>query len=241
MQLGFYNHVNTKPKATRGCLESVRKIYPDNPIVISCDNGFDFTDMCKELNVLYHHNTTTIGYSTTEWGWNKNQIIEWLDRMYRGVTLLNTEFFMMLEDDIILMKPVTLQPEWECVGQMRLYEGQVPQMPPEFLNIIHTFSGVKPIHDYYTTGGGSIFKTKTFVENYFHVRHFIKTNFDFIQQHIYKTIGWMDCMMCVFYMLCGKTLVQNDKLYNNFPVVMPFDIASLPDNIEILHNYKDHY
>lgn len=247
MQLGFYLYThgtrqeNTLPKASIFCIQAVRKIYPENPFVLSCDNGYDFSELAQKHKLIYHHNHVSLGYPQTDFGYTRDELLEWLDRMYRGVTLLNTDFFMMLEDDVYLLKPVTLKPEWECVGQMRTHEEQVPKMPPEFLNMIHTFSGIKPIHDYYTTGGGSIFKTKTFVENYFQVRHFIKTNFEFIQQNIYKTIGWMDCMMCVFYMLCGKTLTQNERLYNNFPTVKPFDVSSLPEHIEILHIYKDYY
>jgi len=241
MQLGFYSYVYDKPNATRACLESIRNIYPDHPIVISCDNGHDFTDLCKEKKIIYHHYKNRIGYPSTDAGYNKTQLIEWLDRMYRAVNLLNTDFFMMVEDDIKILKAVTLKAEWECVGQLRMYEGQVPPMPPEFLNIIHTFSGVIPAHNYYTTGGGSIFKTDTFLKNYFHVRHFLMQNFDYIQQNIYKTIGWMDCMMTVFYLLCGKPLTENDKLYNNFPIVKPFDVSTLPNHIEIVHLFKDHY
>jgi len=241
MQLGFYGYVYNKINATRACLESIRNIYPENPIVISCDDGYDFTDFCKENEIIYHHYKNRIGYASTDAGYNKTQLIEWLDRMHRGVCLLNTDFFMMLEDDVKILKPITLKKEWECVGQVRMYEGQVPPMPPEFLDIIQTFSGVRPTHDYYTTSGGSIFKTDTFLKNYFHIRHFLIENFDYIQQNIYKTIGWNDCMMTVFYFLCGKSLTENNKLHNNFPLLKPFDVSTLPEHIEILHNYKDHY
>jgi hypothetical protein len=241
MQIGFYCYVYNNSKATRACLESIRSVYPDHPIVVSCDNGNNFAALCQEKKAIYHHYENRIGYPSTDSGYNKAQLIEWLDRMYRGVCLLNTEFFMMVEEDVKLLKSITLDSKWECVGQPRMYEDQVPPMPAEFLNIIHTFSGVKPIHNYYTTGGGSIFKTQTFLENFFHIRHFLMQNFDFIQQHIYKTIGWMDCMMCVYFMLCGKTLTENHNLYNNFPTIKPLDINSLPKHIEIVHLFKDFY
>jgi hypothetical protein len=240
MELGFYQHVNVRPRATQMCLESVRRFYPDSPIVVSCDNGHDFTDVCRSVGAVYQHNKVALGYPTN-FGWDKARIIEWLDRMYKGVSLLHTDFFMMLEDDIILLKRITIDKDWEVAGQVLMYENQVPRFNEAFMEILRSFSGVRPGGTWYSTGGGSIFKTRTFVDNFMRVRCFLMSNFDHIQQNVYKTIGWMDCMMTIFYLLCGKPLHQNTRLYNNFPCVTPFDISTLGNDIEILHNYKDFY
>lgn len=244
MEIGFYSHVNTKPKATKACLESVRKFHPQAHIFISCDNAFDFSLLCEELNVKYDHNEVTLGYPTQPFGYRKDGVIEWLDRMYRGVNYLGSkgcDYFVMLEDDVVLVDRVTVNPDWEMAGQPFLYEDQVPPMPEAFLDIIEKVSGKRPSRGTYNCGGGSIFKVRTFLNNYEWIRTFLLKNLDYIQDKVYPTLGWMDCFMCVFYYLCKAELVENKKLYNNFPVKTPFNFSSLPPGIEIVHNFKDYY
>ena len=114
-------------------------------------------------------------------------------------------------------------------------------MPNEFLDIIEKFSGVRPKQNFYNCGGGSIFKTKTFLDNYFDIRFFLENNLDYIQDNIYPTLGWMDCYMCVFYLLCGKDVVQNTKLHNNWPIKIPLDFNEVPVGTNLVHNFKDYY
>ena len=66
-------------------------------------------------------------------------------------------------------------------------------------------------------------------------------NIDYIQDNIYPTLGWMDCFMCVYYLLCGKPLAQNHNLFNNFPTKIPLDMSTVPPGTEIIHNFKDYY
>lgn len=242
MEIGFYSHVNTKPQATLACIQSVRKFYPDNKIVISCDAAYDFTEICKEYNVIYHHNNIVLGYPTQPFGYRRDKVLEWLDRMYRGVILMaDTDYFVMLEDDVIIHNVLNIDPKWEMAGQPMLYEGQVPSMPDSFLDIIEKFSGVRPKQNFYNCGGGSIFKTSTFLNNYESIRLFLLKNLDHIQDTIYPTLGWMDCFMCVYFLLCGKPLIENKRLFNNFPTKIPLDMSKVPKEVEIIHNFKDYY
>lgn len=242
IKLGFYSHVNTKPKATEYCLASVRQFYNDNKIVISCDGAFNFTAIAAKYNAICLTNSGVLGYPVQPYGYQRDKMLEWLDRMYRGVLYLkDTDYFVMLEDDVVIINPITIEPGWEMAGQPLLYEGQVPLMPATFLDIIEKFCGVRPKQNFYNCGGGSIFKTDTFLNNYENVRAFFSNNVENIQNTIYPTLGWMDCFMCVFYLLCGKPLAQNSRLYNGFPIKIPFDMTAVPPGTEILHNFKDYY
>ena len=73
------------------------------------------------------------------------------------------------------------------------------------------------------------------------VRQFFVDNLDYIQDNIYPTLGWMDCFMCVFYLLCGKELAQNKSLYNNWPIKIPFEMNDVPEGTYLIHNFKDYY
>lgn len=239
--LGFYSHVNTKPKATEFSLQSIRKFYPDAPIAISCDNAFDYTEMCKKYNVKYFHNDTSLGYPTQPYGYKIDGVLKFLDRMYEGVSVLGTDYFMMSEDDIVIVAPIKLDDDWHMAGQPLLYDDQVPKMSDKFLDVIEAFSRVRPKQNYYNCGGGSIFKTSTFLENYARVRLFYETNLEYIQQHIYPSLGWMDCFMCVFFLLCGKEINQNHELLNIWPTQIPYDLTKVPPDVSIVHNFKDYY
>jgi len=241
MEIGFYSHVYRNLRATQGCLESIRKFYPSNPIVISCDGGEDYSYLCTRYNATYFYNKKHLGYPTQPYGFRVDDALEWLDRMYRAVLQMNTEYFIMMEDDVLLVKKITIDKNWDMAGQPMLYEGQVPLMPEPFLDIIEKYSGVRPKQNYYNCGGGSIFKTSTFLNNYESIRVFLTKNMDKIQTTIYPTLGWLDCLLCVFFLLCGKQLNENKRLYNNFPLQRPFKKEVLTPEIEIVHNYKDLY
>lgn len=239
--IGFYNHVNTKPKATEASLQSIRKFYPDAPIALSCDNAFDFTEMAKKYNAVYHHNYVTLGYPIQPFGYRKDKVVEWLDRMHKGVQTLNTDYFVFMEDDVHVIAPIEIGEGWEMAGHVIQYEGQVYAMPPKLLNMIEQFSGVRPKQNFYNCGGGSIFKTSTFLDNYTEIRYWLYENLDYIQENLYPTLGWMDAFLCVFYLLCGKGITQNPKLYNNWPIRIPFPANEVPAGTYLVHNFKDYY
>jgi hypothetical protein len=240
--VGFYNHVNTKPKATEYSLQSIRKFYPEGAIALSCDNAFDFTEMAKKYNAVYHHNTdVTLGYPVQPFGYRKDKVIVWLDRMYHGVITLKTDYFVFMEDDVHVINPIIIDPSWEMAGHVLQYPGQVYAMTPPLLDMIEQFSGVKPKQNFYNCGGGSIFKTSTFIDNYTRVRQWFIDNLDYVQDNHYPTLGWMDAFLCVFYLLCGKELTQNPKLYNNWPIKIPFPVNQVPEGTYLVHNFKDYY
>lgn len=238
MSLGFYLHANTKPAATELCLRSVRRHHPDSPILLACDAGPDYSALSSDIGASYRHYDDRIGPMDPQHGWEKWQLFTWMERLRDAVECLGTTHFMMLEDDVHILKPVTVETDWECVGTVRQCEGQVPTMPDAFLDIIEGFCGVRPEKNYYMTPGGSIFSSSTLLQNYDRVMLFLTENYDRIHRDIYFTISWLDCMMTVFYFLCGKPLIESPRLHNLWE---PTDLSTLPQHVEIVHNYKELY
>lgn len=244
MQIGFYINVFKNARATRECLKSVRKFYPTAPIYLNNDGGVDYSSIAKEFNAGYYYNDTSLGYPVQPYGFTKDKAIEWLNRFYRGMVYLNNQFcdyVLMLEDDVIVVKPITVNPEWKMAGQPVLFEGQVPPIPKALIEIIESHSNNKLESNIYNCGGGSIFKIETFLNNYEWFREFLIKEMDHIQNNIYPTLGWTDCLMCVFYYMCGSQMVENKRLHNNFPLQKPFDFTKLSSEIEIVHYVKDYY
>jgi hypothetical protein len=242
VSVGFYNHANTHPDATRANILSVKLVYPNAPYVLTCDAGYDFTDMAKEFNVEYFHYHVQCGYPQQPYGYRLPKVLMWMDRMYMGVTRLNTDYFVSMEDDCLLVGELDIDPEWECAGHSNLYSTEPGNdLPPKLLDMIESFSGVRPATTKYNSGGGTIFKTKTFVDNYPRIRGWFKQNLDNIQDSFYPTLGWMDCFMTVYFLLCGRPISINNQLLNIWPPQNPYDVDSTPSHIKLLHNFKNYY
>lgn len=240
--IGFFSYVYDQQKATQFSMETIRKYHPDSFFLVACDAGSDHYDLCKRYNAHYYHSQTRLGYFIQPFGYRKEKIIEWLSRFYIACVKTDTTHLMVVEDDVVLCKPVTVEDHWEVAGHE--WRGG-NTFPPAFIDILQKFSGKYPHVQGYGAGGGSIFKVKTFLENYFWIIDFLKNNADFIQDNIYPTIGWMDCFMTYFYMLCGKEYTVNPHLYS-VPLNPPdlrrtYDLNSAPPHIQIVHDYKNYY
>lgn len=239
MEIGFYLNVFNNRKASIGCIESVRKFYPTAPIYVNNDKGEAYSAICDKYICKYNYCDRNLGYPVQPYGYNVKDAVEWLDRVYKGLLYLQTDYFMMLEDDVLLVKKLTIDPSWQMAGHPFLYENQVPEFPQEFVKILENYSKRKILDKRYNCGGGSIFRTENFLNNYESFRTFLLHNMKDIQ-FVYPTLGWLDCLMCVFYLTTGAKVVENKKLFNNFPVKKPFDFE-MPKDIEIIHNFKDNY
>jgi FkbM family methyltransferase len=112
---------------------------------------------------------------------------------------------MMVEDDVWIKKsPITVKDEWEMAG-WNIKVGNI--IPDNIIDSIEQFSGKQPLTNQYGCGGGSIFKVSTFLENYDRVIGWFKDNHDKFQQQ-YSPLGFMDCYMVVYYMLCGNVAIN---------------------------------
>lgn len=236
--IGFFNCVSTQPKATEHSVQSIRKFHPDSFFMIACDAGPDYYTLCKQYNIEYYHSQKNLSYPVQPYGYRKEKILEWLSRFYIACIKTDTTHLMMVEDDVVLVKPVTVEDDWEVAGHATTHANL---FHPEFTKMIHEYSGVYPDVQGYGAGGGSIFKVKTFLDNYFGVVEFIDKNADYIQDNFYPTMGWMDCYMTYYYLLCGKKYTNNPYLFNIWPTDKNYDINNVPSEMKIVHNYKNYY
>ena len=237
--IGFFNCVSNQPRATEESIKSIRNFHPDAFFMIACDAGPDYYDICKQYNVQYYHSQVKLGYPVQPFGYRKDKILEWLSRFYIACIKTNTTHLMMVEDDVVLVNPVTVEDEWEVAAHDTTRDNR---FAPQFTHMIREFSGVEPDVTGYGAGGGAIFKVKTFIDNYFQIVEFIEKNADYIQDYIYPTIGWMDCYMTYFYLLAGKKYTVNPHLYNFFPPLLDDSVLnSLPEQVQVVHGLKKYY
>ena len=110
---GAYYHVYKNPLSTYKCLESFRKFYPLNTIILVSDNGYDYTEMAKYFNCTYIHCNEKLWLIYDEEdlkiGINGKQLVwvnKLLERLSNGFKLVKEDYFIWLEDDIVINKPV---------------------------------------------------------------------------------------------------------------------------------------
>jgi len=227
-----------KKMATQKMVENVRQYYPDAYYFIGSDAADDLSDIALINNCDYQYYHIKVGYPS----YNLEKILTWFERFKSACLMCKTSHIMMMEDDVWIKKQLTVIDEWEMSGH-NITVGNI--IPDNIINSITEFSGKKPISNQYGLGGGSIFKVSTFLENYDQVIEWFKTNHDRFQQQ-YEPLGYMDCYMMVYYLLCGKNYNFNPYLtdthhhrndgydYDNF-------VNSQPEQIEIVNNYKRYY
>jgi hypothetical protein len=242
MSIGFFHTVFDNKKATEYSIKTIRQFHPDSFYMISGDAGSDHYDLCKQYNINYYQSQKRLGYPTQPYGFRKEGIIEWLSRFYIACIKTDTTHLMMVEDDVVLVKPVTVEDHWEVSGHE--WRGG-NTFPPEFIRILENVSGKYPHVQGYGAGGGSIFKVSTFIQNYFQVVNFLNQYGDMIQDQIYPTMGWIDCFMTYYYMMAGKEYTINPHLYS-IPLNPPelrrnYDLNNTPENKEIIHDFKNYY
>lgn len=148
---------------------------------------------------------------------------------------------MMAEDDVWIKKHITVNDDWEMAG----WDIKVGNIIPDYIiDSITEFSGKRPLTNQYGCGGGSIFKVSTFLDNYDKVIPWFLENHDKFQQQ-YSPLGFMDCYMVVYYMLCGKDYSVNPYLTDTHHHQKGFDfdkfVEQQPEHIEIINNYKKYY
>lgn len=153
------------PYATYKCLESFRKYYPDNTIVLVSDNGYDYTKMAKYFKCEYVHcKDKSAGILH-----NKEDIIKgvhidywntYTKRTLNLISMIKEDYVMFLEDDNKINKPIT---------DVFLYDlnGFCPNRLPKHL--IKNLSSDYPIlnidNEYKFSGhGGSICRKEKLVE-----------------------------------------------------------------------------
>ena len=101
-RFGAYLQCHKNPYATYKCLESFRKFYPDNTIVLLSDNGYDYTEMAKYFNCVYIHSPENVAfiYGDPSGSGKFENTFKLIDRVTNAFELCKEEYVMWLEDDV---------------------------------------------------------------------------------------------------------------------------------------------
>lgn len=229
-----------KKTSTEKIVQQIRKFYPGTQTyyMVGSDAADDLLDITTKFTCHYKLYDIKLGYPS----YDAHKTIEWLKRFRQACLECRTSHIMMVEDDVWIKKLITVKDEWEMVGGTITYGNVIPD---NIINSITEFSGKKPLTNYYGCGGGSIFNVSTFLANYDRVIPWFEKNHDIFQNQ-YSPLGFMDCYMVVYYMLCGKNYTANPYLsdshhHKNDGYDYDKFVDEQPEHIEIINNYKKYY
>lgn len=227
-----------KKLSTLKMVDNVRIYYPDAYYFLASDAADNLSEIAFSYNCDYRFYTKKVGYPS----YNLEKILLWFERFRYACLKCNTSHIMMMEDDVWIKKNITVDDSWEMAGH-NITVGNI--IPKNIIDSITEFSGKKPLTNQYGCGGGSIFKVSTFLDNYDRVIEWFKLNHDTFQQQ-YNPLGYMDCYMVVYYMLCAKDYDVNSYMTDSHHHTndrYDFDkfVKDQPEHIEIVNNYKKYY
>jgi hypothetical protein len=227
-----------KKESTKIIVENIRKQYPNTYYLLVSDAADDLWNIAVVNSCEYKRYETKLGYPS----YDAHKTIEWLKRFRKACLECNTSHIMMVEDDVWIKKPITVEDSWEMAG----HDIRIGNVIPDFIiDSIEEFSGKRPLTNQYGCGGGSIFKVSTFLDNFDNVIKWFEKNHDWFQIQ-YSPLGFMDCYMVVYYMLCGKDYTPNPYLadshhHTNDGYDYDKFVNEQPEHIEIINNYKKYY
>jgi len=227
-----------KKTSTQKIVENNRKHYPNAYYFLGSDAVDDLSEIGLDNNCDYYPFSIKVGYPS----YDLKKLLLWFERFKLACQNCKTSHIMMMEDDVWIKKQLTIEDGWEMAG-WDVKVGNI--IPSNIIDNITEFSGKRPLTNQYGCGGGAIFKVDTFLDNYDRVMTWFKDNHDKFQPE-YQPLGFMDCYMVVYYMLCGKDYTANPYLtdthhHTNDGYDYDDFVNSQPIHIEIVNNYKKYY
>lgn len=229
------------PKATEEIVKNARQHHKSDYYFLGVDNTISYQSIADTYRTDYKYYHTKIGGPKGDYGFRLDTTLEFLRRFRTACLLSRSSHIIMMEDDVLIIKPITVNPDWE-VACANIQVGNV--IPESVHDLIEQHCGKRPTFKQYGAGGGSIFRVSTFLDNFNKNIKWFETHFDNIQSY-YPTIGYIDCFMNVYYYLCGKDYTANPHLADTHNHRPGFDyeafISNQPPEIEIINNYKKFY
>ncbi len=239
-KLGFFHIAVKNHRATRFVVENVRLHHKTEPYILFSDAGEDFSYLNDEYSVITVSDEIRTGPPIGRYGYRLPQILEFFSRFKHACKVSEAQYLVMLEDDVLVRKQITVPDGCEFMGHA--HGGNI--FEPTVGEIVKQFSGNYNLIPGYGCGGGAIFNTSIFLNNYDRIIDFYKQLTTDIQS-FYPTWGWIDCFMHIYYLLAGANYNINPNLVDTHNHRPGFDyetyLKQIPETTQIVNNYKKYY
>jgi hypothetical protein len=229
-EFGAYLQCHKYPYATYKCLESFRKWYPNNTIVLLSNNGYDYTEMAKYFKCIYIHSKESVPFIYEDP--NDTGKIEYVDkltqRMINVFELCNEEYVLWLEDDVSINNPITDIFRYHLNG---FCPNSFANTSIEKLNAKYNNLDTNKVY-HYSGHGGSVYNRKFFIE----CMKYKQRIHDIIENWVYydfPTTIPHDFLFSVIITLCDGTIGPYKGHYDGCNGLNPA--------ITVQHQFKQYY
>jgi len=226
--LGIFFSCYKENEAVRFCIDNIRDHYPQAPIYLASDGGYDFSDLCDD-NSNFTLYADILGYVNNPESKELDKLIlccrEFLERLKHAVDYCKTDYILYYEPDILLRGKIRANSNSDLSGS--------------FANTIHhnvlsLIQKYNPANTNYNFGacGGSLIRTSSLL------RILKDTDDTLLKELIYndKRISNCDYLLTVLFCIFGYQYLEN----------IDFIEANRNPNWEltnhsIVHQYHKHY
>ena len=231
--LSFYMWAYDNTENVDYVLSVMRDHYPDSDLVISSDNGSDFTEISgKYKAVHYIHGDVSHGYpeSKERYGWTASQAGLWLERLYEACKHITTEYVMLMEEDILVKERFKF-PAFDIVMIPNI-KNHISQCGMDWVKR----RGGNTTYPYYSAGGGTIINRKKFIQSYENHIDSLMVEYEILYSESMKCgaigWGWNDSLLAVL-MYAGGASISTE-----LPISETGDEY---DPAPIIHKFKKYY
>lgn len=223
MEIGAFFQCYKNRTATWHALKAFRDAYPRSTVILMSDNGSDFSDIATEFNAKYFHETESCAPSFDCTDKAKQALC--IARWQKYLPLIEEEYFMVLEDDVLVKKAY----EEPFLGTIN--GNTINTINPRVWKNIPfaKISGKKP----YSGHGGSVYHKGRFL-------HAI-SNKEVVQ---YLFEHWKEIGLCPnhidFDILCSILVILDGGTIHKLNTHKDMGTNQTSD-ANVLHQYKVHY
>lgn len=215
-----YYQVYDSQLQTEKILQSFRNVYPEVYLRLVCDGGSDHTKLANRYDCHYIHSSYHMGLWDHQnvmvkkgkhcVGWNKEEAMIFLERMFTFAQHTNTTYILPIEDDIYITNTINIiNQNFEFT---QVYPGN--QLSGEFIEFCKKFN---PDHtvNCYGCCSGNFMNRQLYLRCVCICYDFIKDYYDELFRADGR-IGWPDTLNNLVFNLCGYTGIENPDYHEGF-------------------------
>ncbi len=201
-------------------ISKFREIYPDAPIRMVSDAGEDFSDIAETYNCIFDYESQNIfprgillGHPQSLSG-NTSQVgaYTWLKRLYDTSVQFNTDWILIMEDDVLTRHAVTRFPTTDAAGATQ------HEFYPGLRNLLMERNTKNSMWGYGLCGG-SLINRQFFVTAY--ETQLKEFDLEYLSKLDSRIYGWSDVLLTAFIIFSGGTYSISEELEditsNNIP------------------------
>lgn len=226
--LGIFFSCYKENEAVRFCIDNIRDHYPQAPIYLASDGGYDFSDLC-DGNSSFTLYDDILGYVNNPESKESDRLIlccrEFLDRLKDAADYCKTDYILYYEPDILLRGKIKTDPNSDLSGSF------ANEIHPNVLSLIEKYNPNNTNRNFGACGG-SLIKTSSLL------RILEETNEALLKELIYtdKRISNCDYLLTVLFCIFGYQYLENvDFVEANRN--QSWELT----NHSIVHQYHKHY